>query len=48
MLSTLFDISIASVLAITGTLMAPLGALRVAEVLAGAMLFCLVLDVVKH
>jgi hypothetical protein len=34
-------------LAITGTLMAPLPALAVTGVLAGAMAFCMILDAVK-
>jgi H+-transporting ATPase len=48
MLSSLLDLSIAAALAITGTLMAPLNALTVAAVLAGAMVFSLVLDAVKY
>ncbi len=46
--SSLLDVGIASSLAITGTLMAPLPALTVAAVLAGAMAFSLALDAVKH
>lgn len=47
-LSTLLDLSIAGSLAITGTLMAPLRVLTVGAVLAGAIVFSVVLDVVKH
>lgn len=46
-LSSLLDLGIASSLAITGTLMAPLPASTVAAVLAGAMLFSFALDLVK-
>ena len=48
MLSSLLDLGIAAALAITGTLMAPLNALTVAAVLAGAMVFSLLLDTVKY
>ena len=47
-LSSLLDLGIAAALAITGTLMAPLNALTVAAVLAGAVVFSLVLDIVKY
>jgi H+-transporting ATPase len=46
--SSLLDLGIAGTLAVTGTLMAPLGVLTVASVLAGASLFAVVLDAVKH
>jgi H+-transporting ATPase len=46
-LSSIFDIGIASFLAITGTLMAPLSVPVVGFVLLAAMAFCLALDVVK-
>ena len=47
-LSSLLDLGIAGALAITGTLMAPLSALTVATVLAGATVFSVVLDAAKH
>ena len=47
-LSSLLDLGIAAALAITGTLMAPLNALTVAAVLAGAVVFSLVLDAIKY
>ena len=46
--SSLLDLGIAGALAISGTLMAPLRALTVAAVLAGAMVFPIVLDAVKQ
>ena len=46
-LSSCLDIGIASSLALTGTLMAPLPARIVAAALAGAILFSLALDLVK-
>jgi H+-transporting ATPase len=46
--SSLLDLGIAGALAISGTLMAPLRALTVAAVLAGAMVFSIVLDAVKQ
>ena len=42
------DLGIAGVLAVSGTLMAPLSALTVAVVLSGAMVFSIVLDAVKQ
>jgi H+-transporting ATPase len=46
--SSLLDLGVAGALAISGTLMAPLSALTVATVLAGAMVFSIVLDAVKQ
>lgn len=46
-LSSLLDVGIACALAISGTFMAPLAALIVAAVVAGALAFSLVLDVAK-
>ena len=48
LLSSLLDLGIASSLAMTGTLMAPLPALTVSAVLAGAIAFSVALDGVKH
>ena len=48
LLSSLVDLGIAASLAITGTLMAPLSALTVATVLAGAIAFSIALDLLKH
>ncbi len=48
LLSSMLDLGIAGALAITGTLMAPLSALTVAAVLAGATVFSVLLDAVKH
>ena len=47
-LSSSLDLGIAAAFAITGTLMAPLSALTVAAVLAGAMGFSVLLDAVKQ
>ena len=47
-LSSLLDIALAAFLAITGTLMAPLPAVTVVAVLAGALAFSVALDAVKH
>ncbi len=46
--SSLLDLGIAAALAVSGTLMAPLSALTVAAVLAGAFVFSIVLDTVKQ
>lgn len=46
-LSSLLDLSIAGILAMTGTLMAALAPAAIAAVLAGTLLFALVLDAVK-
>jgi hypothetical protein len=47
-MSSLWDLGIAGALAISGTLMAPLRAWTVAAVLAGAMMFSIVLDAIKQ
>lgn len=48
LLSSLLDLGIAASLAISGTLMAPLPALTVAAVLAGAIAFSMALNAVKY
>ena len=42
------DLGIAGALAVSGTLMAPLSALTVAEVFSGAIVFSVLLDAVKQ
>jgi len=48
MLSSLLDVGIAGLMAITGTLMAPVSAMTVAAVLAASIVFSVVLDAVKQ
>jgi H+-transporting ATPase len=48
LLSSLLDLGIATSLAISGTLMAPLSASTVGAVFAGTIAFSLALDAVKH
>ncbi len=47
-LSSLLDVGIAGLMAITGTLMAPVSAMTVAAVLAASIVFSVVLDAVKQ
>jgi H+-transporting ATPase len=47
-LSSLLDLGIAGLLAITGTLTAPVSAMTVAAVVAASIVFSVVLDAVKH